>query len=148
MVRSSWRLCVIIMFLMRRRGLIMPDAAIRGLGFPEGIAMPFQRLIKLYLQHMLKTSCAKPLLKLRKFFLLKERILFLRESVGPFKTFQKYLNFRISRRQASGSTPQNRRTIEGEVERGQLISVFRVCVWRCSSSFSKSFPTSSLAGLL
>ena len=32
-------------------------------------------------------------------------------------------------RQASGSTPQKKRTIEGEVEWGQLISVFKVCVF-------------------
>ena len=39
-----------------------------------------------------------------------------------------YLSFRISSRHASGSTPQNKRRIAGDVARGQLIKALRVCV--------------------
>ena len=109
------------MLLSRGKGLTIPDATILELMIPDGMEIPFQRLIKLYLQQVLKTSCANPLLKFEKLSLLCESILCGIDSVRPFNTFQKYLSFKISRRQASGSTPQKRRTIEGEVERGQLI---------------------------
>ena len=143
----SGEICVIMVLLSRRRGLIALDIAIL-FRIPEGIATSFHRLIKLYLEHMLKASWAKPILKFEKFSLLCERILYVIFSFGPFNTFQKYLSFSILRRQASGSTPQNRRTTEGQVDRGQLIRVSKVCVWKCSSSLAKSFATVDCAALL
>ena len=113
-----------MIFLMARKRFLWPAV------------LPCQRCIILYFQQMLNTSWERPMLKSRKLSILYLSTLWVTVCVGPFKIFQKYLNFSISKRHPSGSAPQNMRTIDGDVERGQFMRFFRMRVWIFSSSLT------------
>ena len=116
-------------------------------GFNFSGTIPCQILMASYLQQILKT-CPKPLSNTSKFCFLYARILCAIQSGGLCEILQKYLSLRISNLHARGSTPQNSRTMAGGVFRGQLISFFRVCVWKCSSSLAKPVTISTWDRLL
>ena len=95
----------------------------------------------LYFRQMLWASWANPMSNSKMVLLLWSSNLRVIVFSLHFSVFQKYLNLSISNRQESGSTPQNSRTIDGEVDRGQFMSLFNIWVCRCSSSLAK--PTGS-----
>ena len=107
-----------------------------------GGASPCHMCIISYLIQILKTSRAKPRLKSRNLSLLYLRILEQIALAGPCNNLQKYLALRISSLPTRGSVPQNKRTIAGLVERGQLIRVFNNWVCKCSNFLAKEQPTS------